>query len=130
MNAARNIAVIREDECIGCAKCIQVCPVDAIIGARKLMHTVIANACTGCELCLAPCPVDCIDIVSKNADDFDQKEDFAVQSAQREHHKRKRLNRQKLAFPSKPPTLRERQAFIEAAVARQLAKKNKSVCQN
>jgi len=54
------VAVIREEDCIGCVKCITACPVDAIIGAAKLMHTVIASECTGCELCLAPCPVDCI----------------------------------------------------------------------
>jgi electron transport complex protein RnfB len=53
-------AVIDESLCIGCRKCIDACPVDAIIGARKLMHTVIARECTGCELCLPPCPVDCI----------------------------------------------------------------------
>ena len=55
-----NVAVIREDECIGCTKCIQACPVDAILGAAKHMHTIIASECTGCELCLPPCPVDCI----------------------------------------------------------------------
>ena len=54
------VAVIDEDICIGCTKCIQACPVDAIVGASKLMHTVIASWCTGCELCIAPCPVDCI----------------------------------------------------------------------
>ena len=53
-------AVIDEAVCIGCRKCIDVCPVDAILGARKLMHTVIARECNGCELCLPPCPVDCI----------------------------------------------------------------------
>lgn len=57
------VAVIREDECIGCTKCIQACPVDAIIGAAKLMHTVIASECTGCDLCIEPCPVDCIDLL-------------------------------------------------------------------
>ncbi len=56
------VALIREAECIGCTKCIQACPVDAIIGAPKLMHTVIADLCTGCELCVPPCPVDCIDM--------------------------------------------------------------------
>ncbi|MFP4138731.1 MAG: RnfABCDGE type electron transport complex subunit B [Halomonas sp.] len=56
-------AVIREAECIGCTKCLQACPVDAILGAAKRMHTVIADECTGCELCVAPCPVDCIDLV-------------------------------------------------------------------
>lgn len=57
------IALIREAECIGCTKCIQACPVDAIVGAAKLMHTVITAECTGCELCVAPCPVDCINIL-------------------------------------------------------------------
>lgn len=57
------LAVIREDECIGCTLCIKACPVDAIVGAAKLMHTVIAEQCTGCELCLPPCPVDCIDLI-------------------------------------------------------------------
>jgi electron transport complex protein RnfB len=56
-------AVIREEECIGCTKCIQACPVDAILGAPKLMHTVITDECTGCDLCIEPCPVDCIDLV-------------------------------------------------------------------
>lgn len=56
-------AVIREDECIGCTKCIAACPVDAIVGSGKLMHTVLTDWCTGCELCLPPCPVDCIDLV-------------------------------------------------------------------
>ena len=59
----RTIAYIREDECIGCTKCIQACPVDAILGAAKLMHTVIAEECTGCDLCVEPCPVDCIDML-------------------------------------------------------------------
>jgi len=54
------VALIDEDTCIGCTKCIQACPVDAIVGAAKRMHTVIAAECTGCELCLPPCPVDCI----------------------------------------------------------------------
>ncbi|WP_407658218.1 RnfABCDGE type electron transport complex subunit B [Larsenimonas rhizosphaerae] len=57
------IAVIREEECIGCTKCIKACPVDAILGAAKQMHTVISTECTGCDLCVAPCPVDCIDII-------------------------------------------------------------------
>ena len=57
------VAVIREDVCIGCTLCIQACPVDAILGAAKHMHTVIVDECTGCDLCVPPCPVDCIDMV-------------------------------------------------------------------
>ncbi|GAB1261023.1 electron transport complex subunit RsxB [Aurantivibrio plasticivorans] len=59
----RKVAFIREDECIGCTKCIQACPVDAILGAAQQMHTVIAEECTGCDLCVEPCPVDCIDML-------------------------------------------------------------------
>lgn len=61
------IARIDEQACIGCAKCLPPCPVDAIIGARKHMHTVVAELCTGCELCLAPCPVDCITLTPRPA---------------------------------------------------------------
>ncbi len=61
--AEPRIAVIEEAHCIGCVKCIKACPVDAILGAPKQMHSVINNYCTGCELCIAPCPVDCISMV-------------------------------------------------------------------
>jgi electron transport complex protein RnfB len=59
------VAWIDEEECIGCAKCLPPCPVDAILGARRLMHTVLLALCTGCELCLAPCPVECIHMVPR-----------------------------------------------------------------
>jgi electron transport complex protein RnfB len=58
------VALVDEARCIGCARCIDACPVDAIAGARGYLHTVIADYCTGCELCLPPCPVDCIELVS------------------------------------------------------------------
>jgi electron transport complex protein RnfB len=61
--AIKRVAYIREDECIGCTKCIQACPVDAIVGASKQMHTVITDECTGCDLCVEPCPVNCIDML-------------------------------------------------------------------
>jgi electron transport complex protein RnfB len=67
----RTIALIDEAACIGCTKCIQACPVDAIVGASKLMHTVIGEDCNGCELCLAPCPVDCIEMVPAADDGLD-----------------------------------------------------------
>jgi electron transport complex protein RnfB len=62
------VAVIDEERCIGCAKCLPPCPVDAIVGARRFMHTVIEAQCTGCELCIAPCPVDCIVMVPLRGD--------------------------------------------------------------
>jgi electron transport complex protein RnfB len=59
-----SVAIIDEDACIGCFRCVEVCPVDAIIGAPRYMHTVIAADCTGCELCIPACPVDCIELVA------------------------------------------------------------------
>lgn len=56
------VAFILEEMCIGCTKCIQACPVDAIIGTNKMMHTIVADLCTGCELCVAPCPTNCIEM--------------------------------------------------------------------
>ena len=60
---APTVAIIDENDCIGCTLCIQACPVDAILGAAKQMHTVILEECTGCELCVPPCPVDCITMI-------------------------------------------------------------------
>jgi Na+-translocating ferredoxin:NAD+ oxidoreductase subunit B len=63
IEAPVRVAFVIEDLCIGCTQCIQVCPVDAIVGAAKRMHTVIAAECTGCELCIPACPVDCIELI-------------------------------------------------------------------
>ncbi len=57
------VAYVHEDACIGCTKCIQACPVDAILGATRQMHTIITDECTGCELCVDPCPTDCIEMI-------------------------------------------------------------------
>lgn len=79
------VAQIDEERCIGCAKCLPPCPVDAIVGARKQMHTVIVATCTGCELCIAPCPVDCISMVPRSALD----DAFAVPTS---HENRERFD--------------------------------------
>jgi electron transport complex protein RnfB len=101
----RLVAVINEAECIGCTKCIPPCPTDAILGASKYMHTVIAAQCTGCELCIAPCPVSCISmeistLPAWNQDDADQarRRYYAKNRrlAQLEAEKAERLKRQKL----------------------------------
>jgi len=62
VEAPPRVAWIDEARCIGCARCLAPCPVDAIVGAQKYMHTVLIDRCTGCELCLPPCPVDCIEM--------------------------------------------------------------------
>jgi Na+-translocating ferredoxin:NAD+ oxidoreductase subunit B len=62
-NLPHSVAVIDEEICIGCAKCLKACPTDAIIGANKFMHAIIPELCTGCDLCIPPCPVDCIDMI-------------------------------------------------------------------
>jgi electron transport complex protein RnfB len=67
IEAPARVAFIDEARCIGCARCLPPCPVDAIVGAAKFMHTVLAERCTGCELCVAPCPVDCIDMRERDA---------------------------------------------------------------
>ncbi len=68
----KQIALIDENTCIGCTLCIQACPVDAIVGAAKQLHTVVSSLCTGCELCLPPCPVECIsmEVVGENIDNW------------------------------------------------------------
>ena len=62
------VAVVDEARCIGCTRCIEACPVDAIVGAQGLMHTVVEPWCIGCALCLPPCPVDCIDMAAPRGD--------------------------------------------------------------
>lgn len=86
------VAFIREAECIGCTKCIQACPVDAIVGAAKLMHTVISQECTGCDLCVTPCPVDCIDmvrlpkqLVALTGDSVTTEEERVIRQLRRDH---------------------------------------------
>jgi len=77
------VALIDEEACIGCARCLPPCPVDAIIGARRQMHTVVLSLCNGCELCIAPCPVDCISMVPRAAVPEAPREPSAAQNRAR-----------------------------------------------
>lgn len=122
------IAVIREAECIGCTKCIQACPTDAIIGASKLMHTIISDACTGCGLCMAPCPVDCIDWLFMPPPSDAEKQATAKRWANRQEKHQARLLREKIQDNDQLPiqTLTERKIVISDAVARVKEKKRKN----
>lgn len=127
----RLVAFIREDECIGCTKCIQACPVDAIVGAAKLMHTVIARDCTGCELCLPPCPVDCIDMLPLPlVTDAAEKKALAVAARQRFERREARLlaaSQPPAALPTPAPATpasgNDKSRVIAAALARTNLKK-------
>lgn len=129
------VAWIDESVCIGCTKCIQACPVDAIVGARQRMHTIIAEECTGCDLCLAPCPVDCIHMLptEREAEPVDQQQQrrdrarrrfkarqqrLLQRQARREEKRRQRREAQR-ASPTTPaaPALPDREARRETAKA-------------
>lgn len=105
------VAWIDEAACIGCTKCIQACPVDAIVGARQLMHTVISETCTGCDLCLAPCPVDCIEMRPTDRD--------AEPTSQQQH----RRDQARLAYQRRNQRLARRQAAETERRARRRAER-------
>ena len=114
-------AVIREAECIGCAKCIKACPVDAILGSGKLMHSVMTDECTGCELCIAPCPVDCIDMVLS-----EDKVDRKAQYRNRYQARQKRLEHDTTSEINRTKTMTteiSKEDYIRAALERVKAKK-------
>ena len=126
------VAFIDEDTCIGCTFCIQACPVDAILGAAKQMHTIIGKECTGCELCLAPCPVDCItmpeikgiisdNIVNKEANIARERNNFRILRLEREKIERAERNAKRKLENNKKEKARlieEKRAEIAAAVRR------------
>jgi Na+-translocating ferredoxin:NAD+ oxidoreductase subunit B len=101
------VAVVDEARCIGCTRCIDACPVDAIIGAGGLMHTVVEPWCIGCGLCLPPCPVDCIDMVAPRGEWTD-----ALRRAAG------RRGRRRTARAEKYVAVQDRKAVLAAALAR------------
>jgi electron transport complex protein RnfB len=116
------VAVIDEAACIGCALCLEACPVDAIIGAPRLMHTIIAAECTGCRLCLPPCPVNCIAMVETGATwTHEERVRRAGQYRRRYQARTDRLERE-CAAPAGPrpgpDRSRGKQATIERALER------------
>ena len=102
------VALIQESRCIGCTRCIDACPVDAIVGAQGLMHTVVESWCIGCALCLPPCPVDCIDMVTPRGGwTLAHKRAAGVRGGKR----KLRLQRQAIVSPAK-----DRKAVLAAAL--------------
>lgn len=108
-------AFIREAECIGCTKCIQACPFDAIVGAAKQMHTVLTAECTGCELCIAPCPVDCIELTPLS------ERSYEPEKARARFH----AHQTRLSHVAKSTIIKDHQAYILAAVERVRNKKKR-----
>lgn len=120
-NELTMLAYIREAECIGCTKCIQACPVDAIIGSAKQLHTVLKDECTGCGLCVTPCPVDCIDMVKV------EKLTYQPAKAKQRFYNRKlrmaKVQQTKTLTMAAEKTAAQK-AYIAAAVARAKNKKS------
>ena len=112
------VAEIDEERCIGCTLCIQACPVDAIVGASKLMHTVIAAQCTGCTLCVPPCPVDCIAIVPLEARDAAARASAEAAALRRYESRNARLQRGRAARQARLQGDRKKREVIARAVAR------------
>lgn len=126
-------AVIREADCIGCTKCIQACPVDAIVGSAKKMHSVLSEDCTGCGLCVEPCPVDCIDLVAIPEVVYDKnraREQFHARTIRllRDEQEQQQVHREKVMLAEKSHDQEQekkaKQNYILQALNRSRAKKN------
>ena len=152
---SRTLAVIDETACIGCTLCIQACPVDAIVGAAKQMHTVLEDVCTGCDLCVAPCPVDCISMVEvtpgktgwdawsqEQADAARRQHDFRSFRLRREKEendarlaakaiaKLKEVEAAQAASPEEQAEQARKKAIIQAAMERARLKKEQAAAEN
>lgn len=122
-----SLAKIREQECIGCTKCINACPVDAIIGSSKMLHTIIEHECTGCNLCIEPCPVDCIDIIPLEESQFDRetaKTRFMARNQRLENKQKLERNhyQQKSQSDNSREDIKAKQAYILEALKRRQKK--------
>lgn len=120
-------AFIHEKACIGCKKCIQACPVDAIIGADRHMHNVLLDVCIGCGLCVPPCPVDCIDMQSKPAVLSEAQVGKRMQEAVQRHHKQQARQAHTALHVQqrrdRVKTEKTRKAAVKAALSRYEAKR-------
>lgn len=124
------LASIREEDCVGCTKCIQACPVDAIIGSGKLMHGIINHECTGCGLCIEPCPVDCIELIPLAEHRYDKslaRQRFQAKKARLQHDDQLRSQgsdeRRQLAQTPDNHSIQAKKNYILDAIARVEAKK-------
>jgi len=106
----RAVALVDEGRCIGCTRCIDACPVDAIVGAQGQMHTVVESWCIGCERCLPPCPVDCIDMVAPRGS--------WSATLRKAAGERGRLRKARLRKQAVRATTKDRKAILAAALAR------------
>jgi H+/Na+-translocating ferredoxin:NAD+ oxidoreductase subunit B len=123
----RRVAFIDEARCIGCTLCIKACPVDAIVGAAKLMHTVVTELCSGCDLCVPPCPVDCIAMLPATGEDAIWDGPRADAARDRFERRGARLARERaeraLRARRSDPATRKKRAIIQAAIERARARR-------
>ncbi len=130
----RRVALIDEARCIGCTLCIQACPVDAIVGAPKLMHTVVTELCSGCDLCLPPCPVDCIAMVPAVGADAiwgqsradAARERFERRRSRHERERRERAARLAARAAKEDPDAEKKRVIIQAAIERARARRQRA----